>query len=49
MTDWNTGKEDEAPPLRTMRLLQYDVMFGEGYSLDRFFPSRVRNDGAPIG
>ena len=49
LTDWNTGKDDEAPQIRTMRLLQYDVMFGEGYSLDRFFPSRVRNDGAPIG
>lgn len=34
------GGEDET--IRNMRLLQYDLIFGRGYGLERFFPSHVR-------
>lgn len=49
VTDWNTANSAAMPVIENMRLLQYDVMFGDGYGLKRFFPSAVRNDGAPIG
>ncbi|MCX8997526.1 LTA synthase family protein [Rhizobiaceae bacterium BDR2-2] len=40
VVDWNRGGEDET--IRNLRLLQYDLMFGKGYALDRFFPSHLR-------
>jgi phosphoglycerol transferase MdoB-like AlkP superfamily enzyme len=38
--DWAlSGRID--PLIRDYRLLQHDVMFGEGYGLDRFFPEQA--------
>lgn len=41
VVDWNRdGREDAT--IRNLRLIQYDVMFGKGHSLDRFFPEQAR-------
>lgn len=40
VTDWNRSGDID-PDLRNMQLLQYDAMFGEGYGLERFFPSHA--------
>lgn len=41
IVDWSRDTKED-PAIREMRLLQYDIMFGKGYGIERFFPSHVR-------
>jgi len=39
--DWSRNGQEDAT-VNAMRLLQYDMMFGKNYGLERFFPEQVR-------
>ena len=39
--DWSLKEQNVDPLIRDYRYLQYDMMFGRDYGLDRFFPSHA--------
>jgi phosphoglycerol transferase MdoB-like AlkP superfamily enzyme len=46
MTGWNDGGKKAPALLKDYRLLQYDMMFGEQFAKERFFPAL--RDAAPV-
>ncbi|WP_416796910.1 LTA synthase family protein [Ciceribacter azotifigens] len=45
--DWSKAGKKLDPVVRDYRYLQHDMMFGEGFSAQRFFPEQVERLSAP--